>query len=111
MVRIAEKTVENAHIISAEPNYRDGGNSGNLIAVMGELNNRDGEPNNRDGVPNNRDGAFHGEPNNRDGEPNKRDGRWGGLWPAPENSFLGPENSFWLRLRLQQGIRVLGVFL
>ena len=81
------KTVENAHIISAEPNYRDGGNSGNLIAVMGELNNRDGEPNNRDGVPNNRDGAFHGEPNNCDGEPNKCDGRWGGLWPAPENSF------------------------
>ena len=75
MVRIAEKNVENTHIISAEPNYRDGGNSGNLIAVMGELNNRDGEPNNRDGVPNNRDGAFHGEPNNRDGEPNKRDGR------------------------------------
>ena len=75
MVRIAVENNENAQLTSAEPNYRDGGNSGNLIAVMGELNNRDGEPNNRDGVLNNCDGAFHGEPNNCDGEPNRRDGR------------------------------------
>ena len=42
MVKIALKTHEKHTKQMLEPNYRDGGNAGNLIAVMGEPSNRDG---------------------------------------------------------------------
>ena len=74
MVNIAAENNEKTHLTNAEPNYRDGGNSGNLIAVMGAPNYRDGAPNYRDEAPNSRDGAFDGAPNNRDGARNNRDG-------------------------------------
>ena len=42
MVKIAVKNSEKHTLQMLKPNCRDGGNSGNLIAVMGEPNNRDG---------------------------------------------------------------------